>query len=79
MNGLSKAIKHAGSMTALGVQLGVTKGVISQWKRRGQVPASYCPLIERLMDRGVRSEELNNTVDWDYIRKSRSTKKSIPP
>lgn len=70
MNGLGKAIKYAGSMVALGMQLGVTKGVISQWKRRGQVPASYCPVIERLMDRNVRSEELNNTVDWNYIRNS---------
>ena len=69
MNGLDKAIKHQGGLTALGAALGLGddgKGIVYQWKVRGRVPPKYCPSIEKLT--GVRCEELNNDVDWTFLR-----------
>lgn len=75
MNGLNKAIALAGSMTSLAAALGVTKGVVFQWKQRGQVPAEYCPTIERLFPSKVICEELNSKVDWAYLRGQNEVKK----
>lgn len=71
MNGLLRAIEHQGGLTALARALTtpetvVTKGVVYGWKMRGIVPPEYCPPIERLT--GVRCEDLNDKVDWPYLR-----------
>jgi DNA-binding transcriptional regulator YdaS (Cro superfamily) len=79
MDGLLKAIKQQGGLTALGESLGVSKGVIYQWRKRGQVPPPFCPEIEKLTCGSVLCEQLNDTVDWAYVRKSnrrRSTDKN---
>lgn len=79
---LDKAIAHPNvrTMENLGAQLGdgISKGAVSQWKLDGrQVPAEYCPTIERLTDGEVRCEDLRPDIaDWAYLRK-RSTKKKI--
>ena len=70
ITGLHKAIELSGGMTALAVSLETTKGVVFQWKQRGQVPAEYCPRIERLHNGAVRCEELNDKIDWTYLRTS---------
>lgn len=68
---LSKAADIAGSMQALGEQLGVTKGAVGQWKLPGrQVPAEHCPAIERITGGVVRCEDLRPDVDWQVIRSS---------
>ncbi|WP_409266851.1 transcriptional regulator [Massilia sp. BHUDP2] len=68
---LSKAADIAGSMQALGEQLGVTKGAVGQWKLPGrQVPAEHCPTIERITGGVVRCEDLRPDVDWQVIRSS---------
>ena len=66
MDGLIKAIERQGGLTALASALGISKGVVFQWKHRSQVPPEYCPEIEKLT--GVRCEELNDKVDWAYLR-----------
>ena len=68
MNGINKAIQLAGGLTALANSLETTKGVVFQWRERGQVPAEYCPNIERLLNGAVLCEELNSKVDWAYLR-----------
>ena len=68
MSGLNKAISKQGGLTALANSLGLTKATVFNWKLRGNVPAEYCPTIERLT--GVRCEDLNDKVDWTYLRQS---------
>ena len=76
MNSLQKAIDLLGGLTSAGKQLGVTKGVIFQWRERGRVPAEYCPALEKLT--GIRCEELNDKIDWAYLR-NQLPPKSITP
>jgi len=58
-----------GGYEALALQLGVTKGAVHQWKAEGRrTPAEHCPKIERLCNGAVRCEELNDRVDWAFIR-----------
>jgi DNA-binding transcriptional regulator YdaS (Cro superfamily) len=68
MSGILKAIQQQGGPTKLGAALGVSKGVINWWKVRGQVPPAFCPEVEKLCCGSVRCEELNDTVDWAYLR-----------
>lgn len=56
-------------MQALADHLGVTKGAVGQWKLDGRrIPAEHCPVIERLVNGGVRCEDLRPDVDWAYLR-----------
>lgn len=67
---LDRAISILGSMQAMADALGVTKGAVSQWKLDGRkVPAPHCPEIEKLTGGEVRCEELNDEVDWSFLRK----------
>jgi len=70
MNGLHKAIERHG-LTGLARHLGVTKGVVYQWREREIVPPEYCPQIEKLMLGEVKCEELNDKIDWAFVRSSR--------
>ena len=76
MNPLLTAINLLGGLTATGAHLGVSKGVVFQWKARGKVPAEYCPSIERLTNGKVKCEQLNDKVDWSYIRSGSKRKAS---
>lgn len=38
------------------------------WKQRQNVPAEYCPAIERATGGMVRCEELRPDVEWDVLR-----------
>lgn len=68
---ISRAIEHFGSMSEMARQLGLSSyTVIQQWKASGRVPAEHCPKIERLCGGVVRCEELNDRVDWAYVRSS---------
>lgn len=54
--------------------LGVTPQVISNWKSR-DVPAEYCPQIERATKGLVRCEDLRPDVAWDVLL-NRNTEKA---
>lgn len=56
------------SQTDFGIALGVTQSAVSQWIQRGQVPAEHCPPIERLTKGLCRCEDLNDKVDWGFVR-----------
>jgi DNA-binding transcriptional regulator YdaS (Cro superfamily) len=72
MSGVLTAIQRAGGLTSLGNQLGQSKGTVYQWKIKNRIPPEYCPEVEKLT--GVPAEELNDTVDWAYIRKNEANR-----
>jgi DNA-binding transcriptional regulator YdaS (Cro superfamily) len=72
MNALDKAISLVGGTSSLAKRLGVTPNVVSNWRTRG-VPPEYCPPIEKATERQVRCEQLNNKVDWAYLRAASQT------
>jgi DNA-binding transcriptional regulator YdaS (Cro superfamily) len=76
MSGLSKAIEQQGGLTCLATSLGLSKGVVFQWKVRGRVPPEYCPEIEKLTGGQVKCEELNDKVDWASLRVTSSVDQS---
>lgn len=53
---LEKAIENAGGLTALARKLGIQPPSISEWKRRGRVPASRVLQVEAAT--GVPRHEL---------------------
>lgn len=68
---LDKAVRVSGlkTMTALALELGVTRAAADQWKEDGRrVPPKHCPPIEKLSNGEVKCEELNSEVDWQYVR-----------
>ena len=57
------------TLEGLGSLLGVSKGAVSQWKDSGRrVPAEHCPKIEKMTGGAIRCEELNDRIDWAYLR-----------
>jgi DNA-binding transcriptional regulator YdaS (Cro superfamily) len=61
-----------GSQSALAKLLGVTKAAVFQWKDSSrQVPAEYCPVIERLTRGRVRCEQLRPDIEWGVVRRNR--------
>ena len=68
MESLIKAQQILGSQTALAVAVGVVPQVVNNWHRRGNVPAEYCPSIERATNGAVRCEDLRPDVDWQFLR-----------
>lgn len=68
MEHLERAIRLCGSQDALASHLGVRQSVVAMWKHRGNVPAEYCPLIERATGGAVRCEELRPDVAWSVLR-----------
>lgn len=66
---LDEVIALVGSMQAVAVHLGVTKGAVGQWKLPGRrIPAEHCPTLEKLVSGRVRCEALRPDVDWAYLR-----------
>lgn len=66
MEALKRAIAAAGSQKALALAIDLKPQVVNNWLRRGNVPAEYCPAIERAT--GVRCEELRGDVAWEFLR-----------
>lgn len=71
---LDRAIKAAGlTVQGLADKLKVTRAAVQQWKHEGRrVPAEHCPEIEKLCNGAVRCEDLNERVDWAFIRSTSS-------
>lgn len=63
--------KHKVSQTAFAEKLGVSQGLVYQWLAgKRPVAAEQCPRIEALTSGEVRCEELNDNVDWAFVRAS---------
>lgn len=68
MDPLARTYKILGTQSALAKAIGVAPQVVNNWRRRGNVPAEYCPSIERATGGQVRCEELRPDVDWAVLR-----------
>lgn len=75
MTPLERAIEMTGGVGALASALEVSPSVPSMWKKRGRVPAEYCPAIERATRNvsasehiPVTCEELRPDVAWEVLR-----------
>lgn len=79
--GIVKAIRHAGSQTALGNLLGLTPQAIQKWASQGFVPAERCREVESALNGEVTRYELNPAVfgpEPEQIKR-RKADKAIPP
>lgn len=65
---LKRAVDIAGSQKALADQIGVQAQLIWAWIDRGNVPADYCPAIEKASGGAVTCEQIRPDVDWAYLR-----------
>lgn len=63
--GIAKAIRLAGSQTALGNLLGLTPQAIQKWAAQGAVPGERCREVEAKLDGQVTRYELNPAVFGD--------------
>jgi len=68
MDALRKAIEIVGGQAALGEACGVWQTAVSNWLKRENVPAEYCPAIEKATKGLVLCEQLRPDVDWRYLR-----------
>lgn len=74
MEALIRAIKTLGGAPKLAEAIGVSESAPHMWKKRGNVPAEYCPAIERATKKSidpVTCEELRPDVDWAVLRGNR--------
>lgn len=63
--GIAKAIRLAGSQTALGNMLGLTPQAIQKWAAHGTVPGERCRDVEAALNGQVTRYELNPVVFGD--------------
>ncbi|HRT10468.1 MAG TPA: helix-turn-helix domain-containing protein [Candidatus Paceibacterota bacterium] len=68
MDHLLRAYKIFGTQAALAKAIGVVPQVVNNWQRRGNIPAEYCPAIERATAGQVKCEDLRPDVDWSVLR-----------
>lgn len=62
--------KHHISQATLAAHLKVSQGRVWQWLNGEQVTPKYCPEIEVWSNREVTCEEMNDIVNWGYVRDS---------
>lgn len=68
---LERAIAIAGSQSAFARALGKKQPYVPKWlKSATGLPAEYCPAVERMTRGEVRCEELNDSVDWQFVRRT---------
>lgn len=68
MQALERAIEIVGSVAALASSIGCSGTAPHMWRKRGNVPAEYCPAIERATGGAIRCEDLRPDVAWDVLR-----------
>lgn len=64
--GIEKAIRLAGSQTALGNLLGITPQAVQKWSKQGFVPGERCRDVETALQGQVTRYELNPAVFGEY-------------
>ena len=70
MDGLDKAIEWFGGVSAMGRAIGASQSKISNWRGRGNIPAEYCPAIEKSSHGRITCESLRPDIDWAYLRRT---------
>lgn len=61
-NGITKAIRLAGTQTALGALVGLTPQAVQKWAAQGWVPHPHCRKLEEHFKGAVTRYELNPDV-----------------
>lgn len=79
MQAIQTAIDHLGSQSALAKAIGVAPQVVHNWVVRGNVPAEWCPEIEKATGGAVRCEDLRADVDWAYLRGTTPAETEVKP
>lgn len=64
-NAIEKAVRLAGSQTALANLVGVTTQAVQQWVKQGKPPSGRCRKIEAALDRQVTRYELDPEMFGD--------------
>lgn len=70
MQALDRAARIAGGQTALAKLAGASPSAPFMWRQRGNVPAEYCPAIERAtrqLGEPVLCESLRPDVEWGVV------------
>lgn len=67
---LKRAVDLAGSQKSLAEQIGVQPQLVWAWIDRRNIPADYCPDIERVTKGAVTCEELRPDINWAVLRRS---------
>ena len=67
-----KAIKIAGSKSALARSLGITPWALSKWNI-DRIPEERCLSIEKITDKQVRAEQLRPDINWVFIRSTQNS------
>ena len=65
---IKESIERAGGVSAVALHFGINPVSVYEWITRGCVPADKCPEIEKFSNGKSRCEELNDKVDWAYLR-----------
>jgi DNA-binding transcriptional regulator YdaS (Cro superfamily) len=69
---LKKAIDDVGGVAKVADYFGISTVSVYEWITRGCVPAEKCPEIEKFSGGVVRCEQLNDKVDWSYLRNTKA-------
>lgn len=77
--GIEKAVRLAGSQTALALKLGVRPQAVQKWVAQGYAPGDRCREIEGALSGQVTRYELNSRVfgDAPIPRNRRATDRAI--
>jgi len=79
--GIQKAVRLAGSQTALGEGVGLTPQAVQKWVDQGYVPVKRCRAVEDLLKGAVTRCELNPEIfgNSPKPKASRRANKTAPP
>jgi DNA-binding transcriptional regulator YdaS (Cro superfamily) len=72
---LEKAIKIAGSKSALARSLGITPWALSKWNFN-KIPEDRCLSIEELTHQEVKAEQLRPDINWVFVRSTKNSNKA---
>jgi len=72
---LEKAIKIAGSKSALARSLGITPWALSKWNFN-KIPEDRCLSIEELTHQEVKAEQLRPDINWTFVRSTKNSNKA---
>jgi len=65
---IKEAMERAGGVAAVASHFGISPVSVYEWIKRGMVPAEKCPEIEKLSGGAALCEDMNDRVDWGYVR-----------
>jgi DNA-binding transcriptional regulator YdaS (Cro superfamily) len=72
---IDKAILAAGGPASLAARLGTSRQVVSNWRRRGQIPAGQCRAVEEAVGGKVTCQDLRPDV-FGKVSRSKPRRKA---